>query len=357
MGGKFYKEMTNQILIDLDNKKEETLGIVSSLKDDAILEAYYLLKNLNNPKSKSKDIEIITKVQKNNVSFETVMQKYLEYLKACSKAELTIKKYTSEISKFLNYLKENCIDFMDLNLGHINNYLSKTKSKRKLVVNSYSKVVINIRSFLKFLCENEIMDTDFSNKIIIPKTVTKEMDFLNDSDIEKVEQYLINRKENYIGENLRDKIVFYLGLYCGLRKSEIINLDWNNVIFNQDILKILNSKGGKDRKVKFGNKLKNILTEYRKTSDKYIGAAVRGNFRKRMSQCSLQKIITRIFKESNIYRKGLTLHSLRHTYAVKQIQKGTDIHTLKNLMGHSSIVTTEKYLHLLDENIDNSALE
>ena len=329
------------------------------------LENFYpYLRSLRNEMSGKSDKYLIKKGELSfeeksitKTNFGAIKQKYLKYLEACSKSELTIIKYTGEVNKFLNYFQENNKDFIDLDLDYLNSYLIKTRRERNLSVNSYSRIVIIIRSFLRYLYENEIIKVDFLNKITIPKTVTKEMDYLSDSDIKKVEYYLSSRKENYRGENLRDRLVFCLGLYCGLRKSEIRNLDWNNVNFDEDILKILNSKGGKDRKVKFGDKVKNILAEYRKISDKYIGAVVRGNFGKRISQCSLQKIIARIYRQSGIYRKGLTLHSLRHTYAVKQVEKGTDMHTIKNLLGHSSLATTDKYLHLLDKNIDDSALE
>jgi len=65
-----------------------------------------------------------------------------------------------------------------------------------------------------------------------------------------------------------------------------------------------------------------------------------------MAKCSLQNIISRIFKESKIYRKNLTLHSLRHTYAERLRRKGVDLPTINKILGHSRLDNTDIYLHL-----------
>ena len=149
-----------------------------------------------------------------------------------------------------------------------------------------------------------------------------------------------------MSENLRDKIIFSLGIDCGLRRQEFINLNWEDINLKENSINIKNSKGKKNRIVYFNKKLRELLYLYRKLNGKYINALIRGAHGKRITKCSLQNIISRIFKESKTYRKNLTLHSLRHTYAERLRRKGIDLPTISKLLGHSRLDTTDIYLHV-----------
>ena len=300
--------------------------------------------------------EIINSKLEPNISLTEYKNKYSIYLKASSKSDNTIKKYLSEINKLIAYLGENAMP-ENINIEIINDYLVFAKANRKLGSNSYSKLVIILKGFLEFLIRKGFLNKDITENLKIPKSSSKEAEFLTDEEIEKIEYCLSLRKENYKAEKQRDKLVFYLGLYCGMRKSEIIKLNWQDINLDSNLLNIINSKGGKSRKVKFSDKVKELLREYKQLANDGSQSVVRGNFGKRISSCSLQNLITSLFRNSGVERKGLTLHSLRHTYAVKQVQKGTDMHTIKELLGHSSLATTDKYLHLLSRNLDNAILE
>jgi len=92
----------------------------------------------------------------------------------------------------------------------------------------------------------------------------------------------------------------------------MIKLNWEDINFEDHKIKILCSKGNKDRVVYFNGELKEIFTKCRKNTEAYKGAVVRGTFGKRISSCSLQRIVQRIYKESGVYRDGLTIHSLSY---------------------------------------------
>lgn len=106
----------------------------------------------------------------------------------------------------------------------------------------------------------------------------------------------------------------------------------------------------------FNETLKEILTYYRKTIDTYKGAVVRGSFGKRITSCPLQRIVKKIYKESGVYRNGLTIHSLRHTYAENLRKNGIDLKVIQTLMGHSSLATTDRYLHLSNDDLKKATL-
>lgn len=160
-------------------------------------------------------------------------------------------------------------------------------------------------------------------------------------------------------ENLRDLIVFYLGINCGLRRQEIINLNWNDLELdegNNPFLKIIESKGRKSRIVYISGNLYDLIRSYRKASKRYTGALMRGNYGKRLSKTSLQNILKRVYKDSGVYKKGLNIHSLRHTYAERLRKNNTDIATISTLLGHSRLDTTMTYFHVNRENLIRAVL-
>jgi integrase/recombinase XerC len=136
----------------------------------------------------------------------------------------------------------------------------------------------------------------------------------------------------------------------------IIKLNWGDIDYSECRLKIINSKGGKDRVIYFNGIIRETILDYRKKSNNYEGAVVRGVFGKRITSTSLHNIISRIFKESGIYRQGLTVHSLRHTYAENLRVKGTDLKVIQVLLGHESLETTDRYLHISSNDLKNAVL-
>ena len=137
-----------------------------------------------------------------------------------------------------------------------------------------------------------------------------------------------------------------LGLNCGLRKSEISKLNWEDLDFNERKIKILEAKGGKERIVYYSQELEKVILSYKKSSGNSTGALVRGSFGKRITSCPMQRIVRRMYVESGTYRPGITIHSLRHGFASSLRKKGVDLKIIKTLLGHSSLATTDRYLHV-----------
>jgi len=282
---------------------------------------------------------------KNNIDKKDIIREYATHLRSENKADSTIKDYLDTATKFISYLEQHVINIESIATGDIDNYLSLARS-RNLSNNTYAKLVNCARSFLRFLYGRGYTGKDLASFIKVPAKILPIKEYLSDLDIKKIKNYLLIREEKYKNQNLRDKIIFGLGIDCGLRRQEFINLNWEDINFKENSINIKNSKGRKNRVVYFSNELGKLLHLYRKLSGKYINALIRGAHGKRLTKCSLQNIISRIYKESKTYRKNLTLHSLRHTYAERLRRKGIDLPTISKLLGHSRLDTTDIYLHV-----------
>ena len=163
--------------------------------------------------------------------------------------------------------------------------------------------------------------------------------------------------ERFKHENLTYKVIVCL-LYCtGIRRSELIKLNCDNINYNQNKIKILDAKGGKNRKIKIGGNLEELLLEYRKALDIYKGALIRGvQGRKRISKNSLQNIVKGLFKKAKIDRPGLTIHSFKHSY-ITNVSHKVGIKTAQKNVGHSRIDTTENYVHLTDKDMEEAIID
>jgi len=320
--------------------EEDLIKIIKGLSPEKLLSTYKSLSGIKFESSSNLQVR-----EKNSLVEKDITKEYTIHLRSQNKADSTIKDYLNISVKFTSYLRKNRFNLESLNMSNIDKYLSLIRSKN-ISNNTYAKIVNCIRSFLRFLSSRDYIVKDFSSFINIPKKVTAIKEYLSDMDIENIRNYLSKRKEKYRNENLRDSIIFSLGIDCGLRRQEFINLNWEDINFDENSINIKNSKGRKNRVVYFNEDLRELLYLYRKLNGKYISALIRGSHGKRIKKCSLQNIISRIFKKSKTYRKNLTLHSLRHTYAERLRRKGIDLPTISKLLGHSRLDTTDIYLHV-----------
>ena len=320
--------------------EEDLIKIIKGLSPEELLGAYRSLSGLKTSSNNNLRIR-----EKNNQLGKDIIREYSTHLRSQNKASSTVKDYVNISVKFSSYIRKNRINLESLSTSDIDQYLSLIRS-RNISNNTYSKLINCIRSFLRFLNQREYIKADFASLIKIPSKVESIKEELSDLDIKNIKNYLPARKEKYKNENLRDIIIFNLGIDCGLRRQEFINLNWEDINFEESSINIKNSKGRKNRVVYFNKKLRELLYLYRKLNGKYINALIRGAHGKRITKCSLQNIISRIFKESKTYRKNLTLHSLRHTYAERLRRKGIDLPTISKLLGHSRLDTTDIYLHV-----------
>jgi len=291
---------------------------------------------------------------RNRIDFNEAIKRFENHLKSSGKAESTIEQYLAEVKKFLNFLDKKQILLESTSLKVAEEYISELKIERKIKNNSLSKIVVTLKVFLKHLREVYDISID-AGRLKMPRKIDVVREVISQSETEKILCYLSNRKEKFYFENDRDMVVFKLGIFLGFRISEVIKINWEDIDLDNNTLFIHNAKGGKARKINFDDNIKDLLTKYRLETDFYKNAVVRGKCKKRITKCSLTKLINRIYKDAGVYRKGLCFHSMRHACAENLRRKGIDIHTISIFLGHADIRTTQMYLHSGDEDLKRIA--
>lgn len=283
-----------------------------------------------------------------NLNLYSCLTEFVNYLQIKNKAPNTLKDYYSLTLKLIKYLSEKNINLHDLKITDIEKFLAKIKNG--VSNNTYSKFIVIVRVFLKFLYCREYIKKDLCFEIEpVKKIAPAERQILKENEIDMIIKHLKTRPAKQI-INLRDMIIFYFGINCGLRRQEIINLNASDVCFDEETaayyIKIIRSKGGKSRTVYISEKLYSLIYSYKKQKRIYSGALIRGSQGRRITKQAIQKAITEIYSDTGIKREGLCFHSLRHTYAMRQKSRGTDMFTISKLMGHSRVDVTMGYFHV-----------
>lgn len=279
-----------------DVVEEQCKDILDTLSSNDLMDFY---KTLCGFKDNGDDKYVVNVKNKKDL-----IKEYIISLKSQNKADTTISDYAKTFKKFIKFMEEQGIDLKMITIKEIEEYLFKCNNSG-ISINTYIKLVNCLKGCLRFLYSRGYIIRDFAALIKTPAKVEPVKAILSDMDIKKIESYLVSRKQNYKNENLRDGLIFYLGVDCGLRRQEIINLKWQDINFSDCSIDIKKSKGGKSRVVYFNDRLKGLLLAYRQATGKYIGAAVRGMHQKRITKCALQNIITRIYRETGLKKEAL----------------------------------------------------
>ena len=261
----------------------------------------------------------------------------------------TVESYIRDIRFFLEYTNKNIEDITKKNIEKYILHILPNYNE-----SSVNRVIASIKSFFKFLSIykgfiNIAEDIEsLKRKKSLPKYLT----------IDEVDQLLDIKLETAF--DYRNKAMLELLYATGLRASELINLDINNIDLTNMVVNVY-GKGSKERIVPLSkiavNYLDLYINDYRKMlfvkKQKPTDALFLNNHGNRITRQGLYKMIGEIAKKQNI-DKEITPHVLRHSFATHLIECGADIRSVQELLGHENIVTTEIYTHLANNFIKNN---
>ena len=261
------------------------------------------------------------------------------------KEDTTVESYIEDIYKYLEYIEKNKHIYNALNIdsNSIINYLSyldKNNYEKSTIV----RKITSIKLFHKYLNEKYNIP-DISTKIDKPRVRKKLPNILT---IEEVDNLLNIQLSN--AYDFRNKAMLELMYSSGLRVSELVELKIKDIDLDNGYVKCF-GKGSKERIVPIGelavDYLKKYIYEYRDSMKKgyYTENVFLNNHGKKISRQGFFLIIKEIAKEKKI-EKNITPHMLRHSFATHLLNNGADLRTIQEMLGHSSITTTQIYTNV-----------
>ena len=261
------------------------------------------------------------------------------------KEDTTVESYIEDIYKYLEYIEKNkhIYNALDIDSNGIINYLSyldKNNYEKSTIV----RKITSIKLFHKYLNEKYNIP-DISTKIDKPRVRRKLPNILT---IEEVDNLLNIQLSN--AYDFRNKAMLELMYSSGLRVSELVELKIKDIDLDNGYVKCF-GKGSKERIVPIGelavDYLKKYIYEYRDSMKKgyYTENVFLNNHGKKISRQGFFLIIKEIAKEKKI-EKNITPHMLRHSFATHLLNNGADLRTIQEMLGHSSITTTQIYTNV-----------
>ncbi len=274
------------------------------------------------------------------------IEKYLLYLSSQrGLSENTIISYRNDLNKFIDYLNKESLTLQNLKRSHFRGFLADL-SLKKMNKKSINRILASIKGFIRYKIRYGYKDSANILEVESQRTTKYLPKFLFEEEFDELINFSCVKKEDY-----RDKAIFELIFATGLRVSEVTSLDINSFASFDGQIRI-KGKGGKERIVLYGEKFKEILKEYLKVRNEFkpVENALFVNASgKRISQRAIRYILDKRIKELS-FKKKISPHSLRHSFATNLIRNGADIRMVQTLLGHSSLSTTQIYTHLgLDE--------
>ncbi len=286
------------------------------------------------------------------MNWEVEIDNFKEYLKL--EKNLTsnsIHAYETDLKKLVSFLAEkNYTEGPgEIKLSHLKE-LMEWVTEKGISPRTQARIISGIKSFYKFLMIEEKVDRDPTALLTTPKIGRKLPQVLSVEEIDMI----INSIDTSKPEGQRNKAILETLYSCGLRVTELIDLKISNLFFENGNIRII-GKNNRERTVPISTKaIKEInlyLSEYRRTlkvnkeDEDILFLNRRG---RKLSRVMIFTIIKNITRKAGV-TKSISPHTFRHSFATHLLKGGANLRDIQEMLGHTSIITTEIYTHIDDE--------
>ncbi|MBC7333659.1 MAG: site-specific tyrosine recombinase XerD [Actinobacteria bacterium] len=265
----------------------------------------------------------------------------------------TLESYSRDLDKFQSFLSERRIEnFLTITHKQVLDFLEYLYQTQK--ESSVSRILSTLRSFYRFLVIEGVITKNPVSGIRNPKLPPKMIEVLEENEV-KVFLESIPCADKF---ELRDRAMIELLYSSGLRVSEIINLKLANIDFEEGLVRFV-GKGNKERIVPVGDIAMSFLVRYLGASRHMIEKEYKSDYvflnksGRKLTRQGFWKILKKYQKKLNL-NKNLYPHMFRHSFATHILERGADLRVVQELLGHSSISTTEIYTNVSRKHIKDT---
>ena len=275
------------------------------------------------------------------------LENYLKYLQYQKNYSLhTITSYEEDIKEFLEYIKSENINMFKITYDDIRFYLMHL-SKKKDINSTISRKISALRSFYKYLQNNNKIDNNPFTLINLPKKDKKLPRFFFYNELEE----LFNTPKLNTPLGQRDRLILEMLYATGVRVSELVSIRISDI--SDHTIKIL-GKGNKERIVRFGDYCDEILKMYLNDGHYKLNAdsdyLFLNNNGEQLTDRGVRYLLDKIISKTTIEKK-ISPHMLRHSFATHLLNEGCDILTVQELLGHESLSATAIYTHVTNDRL------
>lgn len=253
----------------------------------------------------------------------------------------TLEAYKNDLIGFFDYFQnvENLDEIKRNNFSEYTMFLASNN----ISSSSITRKLASIKGFFKYISANREIKSNPALSITSPKIPKRLPKVISLDEIKTI------LKNNM---TIKEKAVFELLYATGLRVSELVNLEIKNIDLKNNLIKTT-GKGSKERFVPVGKKAKAALNEYLKQRELILKTRFGSNHKENSifindngKKITRQWVYNFIKKQGELIHKHISPHTIRHSFATHLLENGADLRAVQELLGHSSVVTTQLYTHI-----------
>ena len=281
-----------------------------------------------------------------------MIDQFLNYLRYERNASLlTVQTYEEGLREFESYLnlRDDGLSLEKVDTDLIRDWMESLMDKGNNA-STINKKLSALRSFYRFALKRKLVEKDPAHCLTGPKKAKPLPQFLREGEMDQLLD-VIEWGDNY--KDVRARTILLLFYEAGLRRSELTGLDDENVDFTAGQLKVT-GKRNKQRIIPFGEELAEALAGYMAIRDEQVVKNSKALFLsdkgERMTGCQVYAIVHKYLSAVTSLKKR-SPHVLRHTFATAMLNNGAGLESIKKLLGHESVSTTEIYAHTTFEQL------
>jgi integrase/recombinase XerD len=269
----------------------------------------------------------------------------------------SIDAYIHDVSYLSEYSRKIALLPEEIKLADLQDFL-KELNATEIALTTQCRMISGIRMFFKYLLVEDAIQENPADLLDVPRTTRKLPDVLSNAEVDRMLATLDNSKP----DEARNTVIIEILYGCGLRVSELVGLTLSQLYLDEECL-LITGKGNKQRWVPINSRAIKLLENYisfirtqipiKPGNENYVFLNHRGT---KLSRVYVFMIIKKAVESAGI-RKAVSPHSLRHSFATELVQNGADLRAVQEMLGHSSITTTEIYTHISRSYLRKTILE
>ena len=282
-----------------------------------------------------------------------MIEDFLDYLRyERNRSDLTVRNYEESLRGLESYFKnrENHLSWESVDSDLIRDWMESMMDKGDMA-STVNNRLSAVRSFFRFALSRGLVANDPAHHVKGPKKKKPLPQFVREGDMDRLMDVPEMWNNNY--KDMRARTIILLFYTTGVRLAELIGLDDQDVDFVNHQLKVT-GKRNKQRIVPFGEELEHALKEYVAQRDgqplKRESALFLNDKGCRMKRCQVEQIVKDGLSRVTTMKKR-SPHVLRHTFATAMLNNGAGLESVRKLLGHASVATTEIYTHTTFEQL------
>ena len=281
---------------------------------------------------------------------EKQIKLFLQFLENEKRASSnTLQSYKRDILQYQDYINQNDLNYLKVDSDDLNSYFEYMK-KQGRKTSTISRAIASVRAFYQFLVRTKKIKKDPTSEVKTPKIEKKVPSILTEKEVE----LLLNQPKCVDLKGIRDKAMLEFTYATGMRVSEIIALNIEDVNIEEEF--VFCHYGYKKRTIPLGKMAVKTLSDYIKRArpiliktedEKALFVNLSGE---RLTRQGFWKIV-KYYKEQANITKDITPHVLRHSFATHLLQNGAELKAIQMMLGHSDISSTQVYMQFQNENL------